>query len=175
MKRIVLIGPESTGKSTLCSALATHFDTACCPEYAREYLEQRGGTYTYEDMEAIARGQLRLEAETAAKARHGIHILDTDMTVMKIWYEVVFGTCPLWVLQEVARRPADLYLLCAPDLPWEADGLREYPDPAQRQALYKMYLDLMVQNYTSWGIIEGTEDARLHRAIALINDLCGQP
>ena len=136
--KIVAIGPESTGKSTLCAALAKHFSTIWCKEYAREYLLEHGTDYTYDDLLTIAEGQLILEdhATEEAIALHnesgaeGLPILfiDTDMQVMKIWCEFVFGNCHPFILDQIVDRHYDGYLLCKPDLPWTKDELREYPD-----------------------------------------------
>src|SRR5689334_14409876 len=128
MKKIVVIGPESTGKSTLCEQLATHYDTVWCPEYARYYLEESGMDYTYADLNRIAQGQLALEENMQEDAANGLYFVDTDMYVMKVWYEVVFQHCPTWILKKIGQTNCDLYLLCNTDLAWVEDGLREYPD-----------------------------------------------
>jgi nicotinamide riboside kinase len=91
--KIVIIGPESTGKSTLCASLAAHFSTIWCKEYAREYLLKHGTDYSYDDLLVIARGQLKLEDEAVhslAEAHSSLLFIDTDMYVMKVWCEFVF-------------------------------------------------------------------------------------
>lgn len=165
MKRIVIIGPESTGKSTLCQQLAAHFHTVWCPEFAREYLLKHGMAYTYNDLENIAHGQIKLEAKLAAKAKNDLYFIDTDMYVMKVWYEVAFNNCPTWILKTIARTHCDLYLLCNIDLPWTKDELREYPDLAMRQKLFKMYKDIMIYSGVRWVEISGTNGERLQMAI----------
>ena len=143
------MGPESSGKSTLCAALAAHYDTIWVPEYARQYLEENGADYTYADLESMASGQLKsedLHAEKAEAAGKALLFIDTEMYVMKIWSEYVFNACSPAILNEIVYRPYDLYLLCAPDLPWEDDPLREYPDPAEREKIFQYYLCLL---YTS--------------------------
>ena len=133
MKKIVVIGPESTGKSTLCEQLANHYNTVWCPEFAREYLSENGMDYSFEDLLNIAHSQLILEDNTLAKARNGYYFIDTDMYVMKVWCEVVFENCHTWILKQIAKRQYDLYLLCDVDLPWVKDELIEYPDLKMRQ------------------------------------------
>lgn len=71
MKKIVIIGPESTGKSTLCDQLAQHYKTVWCPEFAREYLLQYGRNYTFEDLLKIAMGQIELEEVMLTEAKNG--------------------------------------------------------------------------------------------------------
>src|SRR6202012_3087974 len=96
LTKIVIIGPESTGKSSLCEALAAHYHTQWVPEYAREYLLKQGMDYRFEDLLTIAKGQLALEErQTAAATAAGKSLLfiDTDMYVMKVWSEFVFGRC----------------------------------------------------------------------------------
>src|ERR1043165_4391321 len=99
MKKIVIIGPESTGKSTLCEQLALHYDTVWCPEYARYYLEESGMDYTYEDLNKIAQGQLALEESMEEDVSNDLYFVDTDMYVMKVWFEVAFQHCPTWILK----------------------------------------------------------------------------
>ena len=128
LKKIVILGPESTGKSTLCEQLAQHYETMWCPEFAREYLLTNGTNYEYEDLLTIARGQLALEDEYSSTLERnslpmmeeGGHLplfIDTDMYVMKVWSEFVFGKCHRFILDQIGERKYDLYLLCNTDLP----------------------------------------------------------
>ncbi len=116
------------------------FDTEWVREYAREYLEEHGMKYGYETLTMIARGQLALEdkrtADKEAKQRetepgsaNGLLFIDTDLYVIKVWSEYVFGRCEAWILDEIVRRKYDGYLFANTDLPWADDPLREYPDP----------------------------------------------
>jgi len=171
MKRIVIIGPESTGKSTLCQQLANHFKTVWCPEYAREYLLANGTNYTYEDLTAIAKGQLQLQAVTEAKAQNNFCFIDTDMYVMKVWHEVAFSACPAWILKSIVKNDCDLYLLCNTDLPWTKDELREYPDLKTRQRLFSMYKDIVINSGIPWAIVSGTNEERLQTAIEAVHHL----
>lgn len=173
--KIVAIGPESTGKSTLCEKLSTHFSTIWCREYAREYLLEHGTDYSYDDLLTIAKGQLDLE-EKATKDALKIHaesgssttpilIIDTDMYVMKIWCEFVFGKCHPWILEQIVERKYDGYLLCKPDLPWTKDELREYPDFKTRDTLYHHYRDLLINQTTPWYEVQGQGELRTQAAI----------
>src|SRR5450432_1040985 len=137
MKKIVVIGPESTGKSTLCERLALHYHTSWCPEYAREYLQAHGTGYTYQTLLEIAKGQIALEEHYIHKVEknsHSAHIhnpsrtvhapllfIDTDMYVMQVWCNFVFGKTHSWILNRIIERKYDLYLLCNVDLPWVKD------------------------------------------------------
>jgi NadR type nicotinamide-nucleotide adenylyltransferase len=169
MRKIVIIGPESTGKSTLCSQLAEHFKTCWCPEFAREYLKETGGKYSFHDLLNIAHGQLELEDTMLTQAKNGFYFIDTDMYVMKVWCEVVFETCHTWILKQIALRKYDLFFLCDVDLPWVRDDLREYPDLEFRKKLFKMYRDLMITQKTKWAEISGTHAQRLQTAISIID------
>ncbi|MEO8711370.1 MAG: ATP-binding protein [Parafilimonas sp.] len=185
IKKIVAIGPESTGKSTLCEQLAEHYNTNWCPEYAREYLNQNGVKYRYEDLIKIAQGQLVIEdycgeeiknqSSTGSQlAAHSSQLLfiDTNMYVMKVWYEFVFGKCEQLVLDEISKRKYDLYLLCNIDLPWTADEMREYPDEQPRIELYNIYKDLLINQTTAWVEISGDYEARLQKAIEAVGKYC---
>ena len=175
MKKIVIIGPESTGKSTLCAQLAEHYKTVWCPEFAREYLKELGGKYSYADLLNIARGQLELEDVMLNEARNGLYFIDTDMYVMKVWCEVVFEQCHGWILKQIATRRYDLYLLCRPDLPWIKDELREYPDLNIRKKLFKTYRDILINTRGPWVEISGTEAERLQAAIAVVDTAFRNP
>lgn len=169
MKRVVIIGPESTGKSTLCQQLAEHYNTVWCPEFAREYLLKNGMNYTYEDLTNIAKGQLQLQASMEGEARNGLYFIDTDMYVMKVWHEVAFSACPTWILKKIAQTSCDIYLLCNTDLPWTKDELREYPDLGMRQRLFKIYKDILINSGCSWTVISGTNEQRLQMAIKAVD------
>ncbi len=168
LRKIVVIGPESTGKSTLCEALAAHFHTAWCPEYAREYLLAHGKKYTYPDLLTIAKGQLAGEDTTVLQAKNNLLFIDTDMYVMKVWSEFVFGKCDDWILNQIAQRKYDLYLLCNTDLPWVKDELREYPDLQTRERLYGIYKNIMEQQGIPWADISGNYNERLQKAIEAV-------
>lgn len=176
IKRIVIIGPESTGKSTLSKLLAAHYNTIWCEEYAREYLLKNGTNYHFDDLLTIAQGQIMLEdngaAQLAANAKENgrnLYFIDTDMQVMKVWCEYVFGQCHPWINQQIASRKYDLYLLCNIDLPWVADELREYPDEAPRIELYHIYKTILENQSVPWVNISGNYVERLQTAIAAID------
>lgn len=184
MKKIVVIGPESTGKSTLCIQLAEHYQTLWCPEYAREYLEEHGMNYTYDDLLSIAKGQIELEEVTSCKLQDGLInpqpitrspqlFIDTDMYVMKVWCEFAFGKCHSWILNQAAVRKYDLYLLCNVDLPWIKDDLREYPDQKTRNKLYHFYKDIMINQSVPWVDISGNYQERFQTAISAIDNIRG--
>lgn len=170
-KRIVIIGPESTGKSTLCRQLAAHYNTVWCPEYARSYLTEKGMDYTLDDLTAIAKGQLAVEVGNEVEAKNGLYFIDTDMYVMKVWHEVAFGVCPTWILRTIAKTHYDLYLLCNTDLPWTADDLREYPDLTMRNKLFLTYKDIVINSGVQWATISGADEERLHTAIDAVEGL----
>lgn len=173
LKKIVILGPESTGKSTLCAALAKHFQTIWCEEYAREYLSKNGTAYTYENLLTIAEGQLAKEeraTEKATQENKSYLIIDTDMYVMKVWCEYVFNNCHPYILDQISKRQYDAYLLCDIDLPWTADEMREYPDEQPRNELFAIYKELLQNQSTPWGIVSGKGETRTQNAIDLIND-----
>jgi len=177
LKKIVVIGPESTGKSTLCKQLAAHYKTTWCPEYAREYLLKHGTTYSFDDLLTIAKGQLFLEEQTTQSAIRNLQseiFIDTDMYVMKVWCEYVFGKCHQFILDEIVKRKYDLYLLCNIDLPWVADELREYPNEEPRIELYRIYKDSMINQQTPWVEISGDYEERLQKAIVAVDAILSE-
>jgi NadR type nicotinamide-nucleotide adenylyltransferase len=178
LKKVVAIGPESTGKTTLCQQLAAHFGGVYCPEYARSYLLQHGANYQFDTLLRIAKGQMEAEIAAAhhwqaASNNRELLFLDTNQYVMKVWCEYVFNDCHTWILNQIAQRPYHLYLLCKPDIPWVRDALREYPDEKPRQTLYHHYRDLLVQQQVPWVEISGNYAQRLPLAVQAVKQFCG--
>ena len=182
LKKIVVIGPESTGKSTLCQQLAEHFETVWCPEYAREYLLTNGKDYSYTDLLTIAKGQIAGEknwAELLEKRAAPLleqdydipYFIDTNMVVMKVWAEFVFNKCHPYIEEQLAKRKYDHYLLCQPDLEWEKDELREYPDLETRERLFFIYKNYLEQQSIPWTLIKGKNKDRLQSAICTVNKI----
>ncbi|HRE51828.1 MAG TPA: ATP-binding protein [Flavitalea sp.] len=169
LKRIVILGPESTGKTTLSSELARRYRTEWVPEYAREHLLTHGTTYTYDDLLLIAQKQLEQEDRIAAGAKNNLLFVDTDMHVMKVWCEFVFNACHQWIIDRIVEREYHFYLLCNTDLPWTKDELREYPDLESRQKLFRMYKENMIEQQTPWIEVGGTDQERLRTAIAAVD------
>jgi len=169
-KRILILGPESTGKSTLASALGAYFQEPWVPEVAREYLEKLGRTYAYEDLLQIGKQQMQLEDEMAGAAKNHL-FCDTDLRVIQVWSRYRFGKIDPWVMEELERRTYDLILLCAPDLPWQADPLREHPDLEIREQLFEQYLEITQQSGVPFTIISGDASARLRTSVEAIRAL----
>jgi nicotinamide riboside kinase len=187
MMKVVVLGPESTGKSSLCAQLADHYHTEWVKEYAREYLLANGTEYSYDNLLEIAKGQMELEHagvklagnrllqdcektdDAPVHSAPQIILIDTDMHVLKVWCEFVFEKCHPWILNQIVENRYDLYLLCDVDLPWVKDELREYPDLQIREKLYHHYRDLLINQSTPWVNISGNYQARLQSAIEAID------
>ncbi|MEM9829869.1 MAG: ATP-binding protein [Bacteroidota bacterium] len=166
MIKVVTTGPESSGKTTLAKALAEHYQVGWIPEYARDYLNDLGRPYQEKDLLQIAEGQIKREDEVA-KDKPSLLICDTSLVVIKIWSEYRYKRCHPWILAQIERRPVDLYLLCAPDIPWEPDLLRE--NPADRDELFKFYERALAGKPNL--IIQGSPLARLVQATNAIDHL----
>ncbi len=172
MLRVSLTGPESTGKSTLAAQLAAHYGTTFAPEFAREYLADSGPHYSPRDLEEIARGQLAAEAAAVAEAEaqgHRVVFFDSDLLVIKIWFEHSFGSCPEWIQQAVANQHYDLVLLMAVDLPWQPDPLREHPH--LRQHFYDLYQRELREQMSNFAEVAGDYGRRLAQACFLVDEL----
>ena len=147
MFKVGIIGPESTGKSTLSCYLANRYDGLLVPEYARVYLEERarerGGAYAYthEDVLQIAKQQVEHLRQLAEEDRRRISgeyaFFDTELIVTKVWLLHKYGDCPAFVEEALHQYPMDVYLLCYPDLEWEPDPVRENPNI--REYLFDWY------------------------------------
>lgn len=167
IKKIAVVGPESTGKSTISAQLADHYHTIWVPEYSREYCSKLTGPCSWEDEINMFRGQIALEDELIPKASQFL-ICDTTFITVKIWSDYVFGKAPEEVLIELPKRHYDLYLLMDIDLPWEDDPLRNFPDLREYfMEVWKTELDALKANYS---LISGTRDVRKKNAIDAINN-----
>lgn len=138
MYRVGIIGPESTGKSTLSAYLAHRYGGVLVSEYAREYMERLAPAYayTYEDVVAIAKQQVE-ELSTQNGDDSGIVFYDTELLITKVWFLHKFGKCPEFLLEAIKQYPMDVYLLCYPDMPWQPDPVRE--NPTIREYLFQWY------------------------------------
>lgn len=175
MHRIVIIGPESTGKSTLSEQLATHYNTLWVPEYARAYLNNLDRPYEEADLFEIAHGQLAQEDAAAAIAPQPFIFCDTDLQVIRVWSEHSYHHCDPRILEQIATRQYDLYLLTYIDIPWEDDPLREHGDPEMRQYFYNNYRDIVINSGVAWADIRGGFEERLERGIAAVEELLKGP
>lgn len=168
---IVITGPESTGKSTLCKQLAEHFGSEYIDEYARGYVAERGYKYRYEDVEHIARYQYeylnksieRLRGMPSESEEPYMLFVDTHLIITKVWFEKVYGREPEWIKDAIAQSPVDMYLLCQPDTEWEYDPVRENPNI--RPELYNRYKELIEEYGFKYAEVSGLGDARLECAI----------
>lgn len=167
MFKIAILGPESTGKSTLAEQLAKHFGTDFVPEYSREYLKDFEGQYQIDDVVKIAQGQQKWIDEAEAKKPEML-IADTEMIVNKIWCKYVFNSIPETISDLVKRQDYDLYLLCDIDLEWSFDPLRENPDFEERKTIFEMYEKELSTLKANYRIISGHDQLRLKNAIDAI-------
>lgn len=168
IRKIVIIGPESTGKSTVTEALAKHFNTVFVPEFAREYINCLNRPYVYEDLWEIAKGQLALEEKMSAEAWSSFLFCDTDLYVLKVWSEHKYGCCDERILRAIARQRYDYYLLTDIDLPWAPDPQREHPEPEMRQYFFKRYQDIVINSGLPWTCLRGDKQERLEGAVAVL-------
>jgi NadR type nicotinamide-nucleotide adenylyltransferase len=168
IKKVVVIGPECTGKSDLSAFLADHFHTVWVPEYARGYLDNLTRPYEEHDLLTIAHGQMRLEDQSLHLANR-VLISDTNLYVLKVWSEFKFGRCHPEILEGIAARPYDLYLLTYVDIPWQEDPQREHPD--KRQQLYEIYYEEMTRQAVPFVEIRGAREQRRKNAVDAIETL----
>lgn len=173
IKKIVITGPESSGKSTLSQQLATHYATQWVPEFARLYLEQLGRPYHQEDLLEIARGQAAMEDRKKPDASQYL-FCDTGLEVIKIWSLFKYDEVDQRIVQLLEKRDYDFYLLCKPDLDWSPDPLRETPKPEDRWRLFELYREEIESLGIPCVAIEGAEQERLEMAVAGIGKYFGE-
>jgi serine O-acetyltransferase len=163
MYKIAVIGPESTGKSELCHALANNFGCEMVPEYARTYVEKLDRHYTYEDVCVIAEKQIEFEKYFEGNNSDGFVFFDTDLIITKIWFEYCYQQVPAFVEKQLQTGYFDLYLLCEPDLPWEADPVREHG--TDRDYFFGLYRNEIEKLGKPYCLINGIDNLRTDNAI----------
>ncbi|MCF7559838.1 ATP-binding protein [Sabulilitoribacter multivorans] len=171
--KVVLFGPESTGKTTLSRQLARYYNSVWVPEYAREYLQNKWNnerkTCEPEDLLPIARGQMKLENKLAKKT-DTILICDTDLLETKVYSEAYYlGTCDPILEKYALENSYDLYFLTYIDTPWEADDLRDKPD--DREDMFKAFEKALIDNKRPYVLLKGDKKARLKTAVKYIDKL----
>ena len=174
--RVVLIGPECTGKTWLAGSLAARYGVPSAPEHAREYVDRHGAALTYADVEPIGRGQQAGEDEAIARAgveRARLVLLDTDLVSTMIYSRHYYGDCPAWIEAAAVRRLGDLYLLHDVDVEWKDDG-HQREQPERRDELFvrfKLTLELLEARVAP---VAGDWDERLRRAVVAVDGLLAQ-
>ncbi len=175
--KIIVTGPESSGKTTLALQLAGALGVPCVPEFARPYVAHLGRPYQREDLKRIALGQQIWEDWFTQRVLHqsvrpsNLLVCDTDWTVLYIWEQYKYGATSLSPSPlSHPLSPSPLYLLCAPDMDWQPDPLREHP--AERDALFQQYDDLLKSISAHYHILHGTESQRLETALHLVQKYC---
>lgn len=164
--KIAVVGPESTGKSTVARFLAEQLKSICVPEYARYYCENLNNQYTLQDEVNMFYGQRALEDALLSTVNNGILICDTTIMTVKVWCDHLFGHTPAEVLKGIEKRQYDLYLLMDIDLPWQDDPLRDFPDQREHfLSIWKKELKTISANYQ---LVSGLDDARLENALSIV-------
>ena len=171
IKKVVLSGPESVGKTVLAEKLAKHYHTNLVEEYGREYCEKVSNTdLTALDFAHIAAGQL-LKEDEAARRSNKILFCDTDLIVTQIWAEVFIQNAPQWIYEINHQRKYDLFLLLQPDVPWVDDGTREY------KAIRLWQFERLRQEFESrnlpYAIISGDFEERFRMSVERIDEYLG--
>jgi NadR type nicotinamide-nucleotide adenylyltransferase len=168
VKRVLITGAESTGKSELAMGLARHYGGIYIPEYAREYVEKLDRPCVYSDVEHIAEWQKKAYQDTRAPG--SFVFFDTWLIITRVWFEVVFHKVPSWLDDQIRRASFDLVLLCHTDLPWISDGVRENGGE-RREWLQERYQELIRLNGWDFYTVDGRGGERLTKAIQLIDKL----
>jgi len=167
IKKIAILGAESTGKTELSRQLALHYQTTWVPEYARDYFDRHDiNHYTIDDLDTIARKQLALEKEYAPKANHYL-FCDTTLITIKIWSTYQFNKVSELISHSIKSTDYDLYLICNNDVKWEADAQRRNPE--LREHLLKWNIHELMKINSDYHIIEGTGTDKLRSAISIID------
>lgn len=171
--KIVLFGPESTGKTTLAKQLAAHFNTLWVPEYMREYLQEKWDQTkekcTKEDLMPIAKGQMNAENEASVLAGK-LLFCDTNLLEIKVYSEYYYdGFCPEEIEKYALENRYDLYFLTYVDTQWQFDDLRDRPD--EREKMFRIFESQLTNQNLQFEILKGNQDERFDLAVKMIENL----
>ena len=169
IKKIAIIGPECTGKTTLAQSLAQHFQTIWIPEYAREYVLNLNQPYNYNDVVHIAQKQKSQICQEYELANRFV-FFDTELIITKVWFDIVFKDKPEWIENAIATSGFDMYLLCNTELIWEPDVVRENGGE-MREKLFTIYENELKSRNFKYVIINGIGNERFEKAVSYINNL----
>ena len=149
LHKIIITGPESSGKTTLCEQLSNHFNIPFTKEFARSYIDNLDRNYIIGDLLSIGKEQLKSELNS--------QLLDTDLITIKIWSEYKYGRCNKWILDQIEKQKIEkrFYLICKPDLTWQPDKQRENPN--DRDSLFEIYKQKLNDLGHKYFIVEGED------------------
>ena len=161
LHKIIITGPESSGKTTLCKQLSNHLNIPFAKEFARSYIDNLDRIYIPGDLLSIAKEQLKSELNS--------QLLDTDLITIKIWSEYKYGRCDKWILDQIEKQKTEkrFYLLCKPDIPWQPDKQRENSN--EREELFKIHKQELDDLEHTYFIVDG--ENRMENSILKISSI----
>jgi NadR type nicotinamide-nucleotide adenylyltransferase len=168
VRRIVITGSESTGKTTLAAMLADRHDTVATPEFSRDYADARTVPLDRHDVEAIAVGQIESENRWARRARHGLMVLDTDLFSTVVYGAHYYGSVQPWIERMALERRGALYLLLDIDVPWVPDPIRDRG--GQRAEMHALFLGMLERYRLPFVTIGGEWTERFEKAMGAVGD-----
>lgn len=168
IKKITIVGPESTGKSTISMQLAKYYQVPWVPEYARYYCEALTAPCTLQDEVNMFHGQIALEHSVLAMTETDFVICDTTFLTVKIWSDAFFGETPQVVLDALQKYPYDFYILLDIDLPWEDDPLRDFPN--QREHFMKIWHQELKALEANYKVVSGLGEKRFSNVVEMIDE-----
>lgn len=166
--KVVVTGPESTGKTSLAKMLASHFNTVWMPEYARDYISGLQRNYEYDDIEIIAKEQVRRGNHYLSLAKDFL-FYDTYLIITKVWFRVLYGRYPEWIDTAIQKSEIDLFLVCNTDIPWVPDPLRENGGQ-MRRVLLEMYINEINLYGIPWKLVSGKDERRTSVAVDILRN-----
>ena len=168
LNKIVISGPESSGKTTLFNELCDSYSLVGVSEYARDYIGDLNRNYSYEDILLIAQTQYKNE-QICLESNQPFVLADSDLLTLEIWCEFKYNNCHPFIKDRLRAHLPNVYLLCHPEIPWEYDNQRENPN--DRIALFEIYENKIKSLEVDYHVIKGDRSTRLKNAKRIINSI----
>jgi HTH-type transcriptional repressor of NAD biosynthesis genes len=172
LRKIVVFGPESTGKTTLARELALHINTLWVPEFSRHFLDVKG-TIEANDVWPILYGQAAWENAAFAEIENSNRplICDTDALTTQIYAAHYYGVASAQIEDFVESRHGDFYLLCDIDLPWVPDGVMRDSGHIRKE-MFLQFESQLIKRGWPFALIQGAEEERFAGALAALQTYC---
>lgn len=166
--KFAFLGPESTGKTTTALEVVKKLGGVLVPEVSRDFLEEKGINYSYDDILEIAKLQFAKEIEISDAHPDKTIICDTELITIEIWLEYYGHEVPNWIPTFIHQSSYETYFLFNTDIAWVPDGLRN--NQSDRETLLNLFKRKLNYYNKNWILISGEGEERVENVLRYIEE-----